>query len=157
MSRPSALKPLEPEFWDIFALVVGAVLMLLNTILYAYAMAHHRYPPLRAKNLRLISVLWVCTLVWYLGIIGTNFNIGHLFGESSSSCTAFGLWLRVLLGVFTFIYIHIMRLYLYIRIFLQVRRVTYRIYLVGCVIYFAMILGFGIPMTILHDSLTVTY
>ncbi|KAJ1723383.1 hypothetical protein LPJ61_005830, partial [Coemansia biformis] len=147
---------LHAGFWDIFALVFGAVMMLLNTILYVYAMVHHKYPPLRAKNLKLISVLWLCTVIWYIGIIGTLFNLHHLFGVSSS-CLLFGLWFRVLLGIFAFIYIHSMRIYIYIRIFVRFQKVTFRVYLVGFVVFVLIIVGYGLPMSILGSQLTVKY
>ncbi|KAJ2785684.1 hypothetical protein H4R18_000375 [Coemansia javaensis] len=156
MARRQRLGPIDANFWDIFTLVFGAVLMLLNTILYAYAMFNHRYPPLRAKNLRLISVLWLCTLIWFIGIIGTNFNLNHLFGFPGS-CLLFGLWFRILLGIFAFVFIHILRLYTYIRIFRHCRRVTYWVYVWGIAIYLAIILGYGIPMSVLQDQLTVHY
>ncbi|KAJ2712940.1 hypothetical protein H4R19_002495 [Coemansia spiralis] len=151
------VKPLEPGFWDISTLVTGAVLTLLNTILFAYAAVHHQYPPLRAKNMRLISLLWLCTVIWYIGIIGTNFNLSHLFGSKTSYCTVFGLWFRILFGVFAFIFIHIMRLYVYIRIFLKARRVTYRVYVTATVFYALIILIYGVPMSILSRTLTVKF
>ncbi|KAJ1718055.1 hypothetical protein LPJ61_006904, partial [Coemansia biformis] len=147
---------LHAGFWDLFALVFGAVMMLLNTILYVYAMVHHKYPPLRAKNLKLISVLWLCMVTWYIGIIGTDFNLHHLFG-AKSGCLLFGLWFRAFLGIFAFLYIHSMRMYIYIRIFVHFKKVTYRVHLVGFVIYAIFVVGYGLPMSILGSQLSVKY
>ncbi|KAI8319587.1 hypothetical protein GQ54DRAFT_335451 [Martensiomyces pterosporus] len=141
--------------WDLFALIFGAVLVGLNTLLVLYAVYWRKYPPLRAKNIKLIVALYVPMTLWYFGTIGTNLNIRLLVFKDS--CIVFASWLRVLLGTFLYIHVHILRLYLYIRIFTKMKRITIWCYVVPTVIYLAIIFGFGIPTTVLKNSLSIEY
>ncbi|KAJ2898634.1 hypothetical protein IWW38_001308 [Coemansia aciculifera] len=141
---------------DIAMITLGAVLMFANTILLIYALLHHTYPPLRAKNLKLIAVLYFSMLIWYLGTIGTNYNLPGMF-KFNDSCILFGSWFRILLGIFLYIHVHIVRLYIYIRLFNQSKRVTIKVYVIGFSLYALFVLAYGLPTTILQNQLTVRY
>ncbi|KAJ1728576.1 hypothetical protein LPJ72_005403 [Coemansia sp. Benny D160-2] len=130
--------------------------MAINTLLFAYAVWKHKYPPIKAKNMPLVAVLYVSMLIWFIGTIGTNYNLPGMF-DFENSCIVFASWFRVLLGVFLFIHIHIFRLYTYLRIFEQLKRMTVRVYAIGALIYLVFALGYGIPVTILRNSLTVRF
>ncbi|KAJ1987242.1 hypothetical protein GGI25_005923 [Coemansia spiralis] len=130
--------------------------MFINTLLFGYAVWYREYPPLKAKNMPLIAMLYLCMLIWYLGTIGTNYNTpGHF--NFSSSCILFATWFRVYLGVFLFLHLHIFRIYTYIRIFKRLRRVTVKVYVYGAAIYLVIILGYGVPLTVLRSTLSVQY
>ncbi|KAJ2868720.1 hypothetical protein GGI22_000696 [Coemansia erecta] len=130
--------------------------MAINTLMFAYAVWNRKYPPLKAKNMPLISVLYISMLFWFLGTIGTNFNLPGVF-DFKSSCIVFASWFRVLLGVFLFIHINIFRLYTYLRIFRELKRMRPRVYVIGALLYLATIMGYGIPITVLHNKLTVEF
>ncbi|KAJ1832857.1 hypothetical protein IWW55_005753 [Coemansia sp. RSA 2706] len=130
--------------------------MFINTLLFLYVLWHREYPPLRAKNIKLIAILYLSMVFWYLGTIGTNFNLkGHL--DFSGSCLLFSLWFRIVFGIFMFICVHVFRLYIYIRIFKQVRKVTYRQYLVGAIVFVAVVTGYGVTLSVLRRQLTVRF
>ncbi|KAJ1799874.1 hypothetical protein LPJ59_001522 [Coemansia sp. RSA 2399] len=130
--------------------------MAINTLVFAYAAWNHKYPPLRAKNMPLIAVLYVSMLFWFLGTIGTNFNLPGVF-DFKSSCILFASWFRVLLGIFLFIHINVFRLYTYLRIFREMKRMRVHVYVIGAVVYLAIIVAYGIPVTVLRNKLTVQF
>ncbi|KAJ2452139.1 hypothetical protein EV183_003121 [Coemansia sp. RSA 2336] len=150
------LEPVRAGVGDVFTLILGAVLMFVNTLLFVYVLWNRDYPPLRAKNIKLIAILYLSMLIWYLGTIGTNFNLYNYF-NFKSTCILFGLWFRILLGVFMFIHVHVFRLYVYIRIFIRLRRVDYRQYAIALFSYIVIICSVGIPLSILRNKLTVQY
>ncbi|KAJ2516200.1 hypothetical protein H4217_004734 [Coemansia sp. RSA 1939] len=153
---PTKVRPDRVKWLAWFTVGFGIGLMAINTLLFAYAVWKHKYPPIKAKNIPLIAVLYVSMLIWFIGTIGTNFNLPGLF-DFKNSCIVFASWFRVLLGVFLFIHIHIFRLYTYLRIFEQLKRMTVRVYAIGALIYLVVALGYGIPITILRNSLTVRF
>ncbi|KAJ2158370.1 hypothetical protein GGF46_003818 [Coemansia sp. RSA 552] len=130
--------------------------MFLNTLLFLYVLWNRNYKPLKAKNIRLISVLYLSMMIWGLGTLGTDFNLKDMF-DFPGSCLLFGLWFRILVGTFMFIFVHILRLYIYIRIFKRFQRVTLKVYVVATVIYLVFILSFGIPISILRSKLTIVF
>ncbi|KAJ2356209.1 hypothetical protein GGF43_002216 [Coemansia sp. RSA 2618] len=73
--------------------------MFINTLLFLYVLWYRKYPPIRAKNIKLIAVLYLSMLVW----------------------------------------------------------VTYRQYLIAAGIFAAIVAAYGIPLTVLHNSLTVKF
>ncbi|KAI8319588.1 hypothetical protein GQ54DRAFT_265066 [Martensiomyces pterosporus] len=142
--------------WDLFALILGAALLGMNTLIVLYTLYQRKYPPLRAKNIKLVLVLYASIVIWYIGSIGTNLNM-RAFHTFNNSCVVYASWLRVLFGMFLFIFVHILRLYLYIRIFNKVKKITIWCYVVPAIIYVVIVLGFGLPATLLQSSLSVQY
>ncbi|KAJ2531240.1 hypothetical protein EV175_007239, partial [Coemansia sp. RSA 1933] len=62
--------------------------MTINTVLFAYAIWNHKYPPLKAKNMPLIAVLYASMVFWFMGVLGTNFNLPGVF-DFKNSCIIF--------------------------------------------------------------------
>ncbi|KAJ1859023.1 hypothetical protein GGH12_000868 [Coemansia sp. RSA 1822] len=130
--------------------------MFLNTLLFLYVVWYRNYPPLRAKNIKLIGILYLSMMLWCLGTIGTNFNINGYF-DFTSSCVLFALWFRILVGIFMYVFVHIFRLYVYIRIFKRGQQVTYVQYVVAGIVYAVIIAAYGIPVTLMRNKLTVMF
>ncbi|KAJ2267796.1 hypothetical protein J3F81_004948, partial [Coemansia sp. RSA 371] len=108
------------------------------------------------KNIKLLGILYLSMMLWCLGTIGTNFNVDGYF-NFTSSCLLLALWSRILVGMFMFAFVHIFRLYVYIRIFKRRQKVTYVQYLAAAILYAVIIAAYGIPVTLMHNKLTVMF
>ncbi|ORX69449.1 hypothetical protein DL89DRAFT_267670 [Linderina pennispora] len=140
--------------WDTAVVVFGAAMLAIDLVVMLYIVWNRKYPPIRAKNIPLLVVLFVSLVIWYIGSIATQLDVGNI-NSFSGSCILFAIWFRVLLGVFLFTFVNVFRLYTYIRIFRYRKPVKGWSYWIPVIIFLVIILAFGLTTTLLHESLGV--
>ncbi|KAJ2695006.1 hypothetical protein H4218_005376 [Coemansia sp. IMI 209128] len=125
---------------------IGVVFMLWN----------REYPPIKAKNPVLMTCVFVSSLMWFIGDIQAN---GHapLKGTPMENCKAFGVWVRVLLGVCGMSALLGLRSYGLYRVFC--RKMAYRglAFYIPFIVTSACMLGYGIVLQALPKELTIEY
>lgn len=88
----------------------------LTTLVLAYAWCNYKYRPIRAKNLGLVTLLHVCSALWFVGNIPTNGHV-RLVG-AWSLCKLWMVWFRMLF-CYLFATVLILRFYAVDRVFNQ--------------------------------------
>ncbi|KAI8319894.1 hypothetical protein GQ54DRAFT_299022 [Martensiomyces pterosporus] len=83
-------------FLDTVTVIVGCVLYGATFLLIAYAWCNHKYQPIRAKNMPLATLMYICGVLWFLGDIPSNQHV-NLVG-TWANCKAWNLWVRLLFG-----------------------------------------------------------
>ncbi|KAI7823490.1 hypothetical protein BX661DRAFT_186724 [Kickxella alabastrina] len=59
---------------------------------------NRKYPPIKSKSPIIMAMMMAISIIWFVGDLQAN---GHvpLAGTPMTNCKAFGLWMRILLGV----------------------------------------------------------
>ncbi|KAJ2796021.1 hypothetical protein H4R20_005679 [Coemansia guatemalensis] len=139
---------------DTVTLIVCACLFGLTAILLVYCWCNYNYRPIRAKNLVWTTLIYLSTVLWFIGDITTNQHV-RLVGVWSH-CKVWILWFRVL---FTYVFasMTIVRFYALDRVFNQKKPFTAR----SSIISFAAVVVFNVTYCLVNqlisDSLTVGY
>ncbi|KAJ1831427.1 hypothetical protein LPJ70_006719, partial [Coemansia sp. RSA 2708] len=101
---------------DGIMVVVIAVVYFIDVLAAAYMLWHRRYPPIKCKSPILMACMVCAGVLWFAGDLQTN---GHvpLAGTALTNCKAFGVWVRIVLGVCTLSALIAMRAYGLFRVF----------------------------------------
>ncbi|KAJ1996073.1 hypothetical protein GGI25_000616 [Coemansia spiralis] len=96
------------------AIVVGinTGLLTLSLIVILLVNRNRAYIPLKCKNIPLLNMLFLTTLLWYLGDIFT-YQPTLVAHATRSVCILTMSWLRMSLGVYSVISCHVFRIYQY--------------------------------------------
>ncbi|KAJ2360288.1 hypothetical protein H4S01_005797 [Coemansia sp. RSA 2610] len=109
-------------------LAVNTLAMGISTAIVALVLVNRDYIPLRSKNIPLVLILYVSTVLWFIGDVFTYYPalVGKL---SRPVCILAMSWLRISLGVFAVVSCHVFRIYQYVCIFeWRVRAQGWRLY-----------------------------
>ncbi|KAI9503848.1 hypothetical protein GGI25_005770 [Coemansia spiralis] len=141
---------------DIVMIVVISIVYFVDVLAALYLLWNRRYPPLKSKSPVIMTMCIVASVLWFAGDIQVN---GHapLEGTPMAECKAFGVWMRVLLGVCTLSALVALRSYGLYRVFC--RNLPYSgigLYL-PFVIYCVCILVYGIVSQVLSARTTIHY
>ncbi|KAJ1901555.1 hypothetical protein LPJ66_000689 [Kickxella alabastrina] len=82
---------------DAIMVVVIATVYAFNSLAVIYMLWHRNYPPLKSKNVIIMALIFVVSVVWYVGDLQANGHI-PLANSGLTNCKAYGLWMRILLG-----------------------------------------------------------
>ncbi|KAI8320915.1 hypothetical protein GQ54DRAFT_262751, partial [Martensiomyces pterosporus] len=141
---------------DLVMIIVISAVYAADLVSVLYLIANRNYPPLKSKSPMLMVAAFVSSVAWYCGDLVTNGHI-HLSGTVMANCKAFGVWVRVLLGVCTISSLIALRSYGLYRVFRM--NLPYRglgFYL-PFMIYCACLLVYGIVSQVLSTDVTVKY
>ncbi|KAI7833610.1 hypothetical protein BX661DRAFT_196139 [Kickxella alabastrina] len=83
---------------DKIMLVIFTTIYSFDLVAVIYMLWNRKYPPLKAKNVPVITLVMMFSFVWFVGDLQAN---GHLplANTPLTNCKAFGMWMRVILGV----------------------------------------------------------
>ncbi|KAJ1972992.1 hypothetical protein H4R35_004366 [Dimargaris xerosporica] len=101
--------PREPII-DYIILGLGACAFFVNLLAFLYLLKNRNYPPLKAKNIPLMTVALVSSFFWWLG----DSHVNGLFGfrPPFNLCLMWGFWMRHVLGILTHLIVINYRLHL---------------------------------------------
>ncbi|KAJ2513912.1 hypothetical protein H4217_006061, partial [Coemansia sp. RSA 1939] len=88
----------------------------IDAVAVGYLLWNRRYPPLRSKSPAIMAGCMAAAVLWFAGDIQVN---GHapLAATQMTNCRAFGVWVRILLGVCALSALIAMRSYGLYRVF----------------------------------------
>ncbi|KAI9480112.1 hypothetical protein BX667DRAFT_207575 [Coemansia mojavensis] len=119
-----------------------------------YAWCNYNYQPIRAKNLVWTTLIYLSTVLWFVGNIVAN---GHVFIVGVwTNCKLWIIWFRVFF-CFIFAAMTIVRFYALDRVFNQKKPFTTRSSLVAAAIVVLLNAAYCLVNQLLSGSLTVQY
>ncbi|KAJ1723916.1 hypothetical protein LPJ53_001769 [Coemansia erecta] len=140
-----------------------AALIVIFSIVYAFGLLavlfmlwNRNYPPLKSKNPAIMTLVMVCAWIWFGSELGAN---GHvpLANTAMTNCKAFGVWLRILLGVCSVSCLIALRTYGLYRVFhLNMPYQGLGFYL-PFLCYFLCIIIYGIVSQLIDAAHTIAY
>ncbi|KAJ2741330.1 hypothetical protein GGI20_005261 [Coemansia sp. BCRC 34301] len=153
----SAGQRLDPrQSGDLIMVMAISALYFLQLIAVAFMLWNRSYPPIKAKNPGLMACVFVSSVMWFTGDIQAN---GHapLRNTPLENCKAFGVWVRVLLGVCGMSALIGLRSYGLHRVFCRGRAYRGLAFYVPFLIASALMLVYGIVLQILPADVTIRY
>ncbi|KAJ1937934.1 hypothetical protein EC988_007739, partial [Linderina pennispora] len=77
-------------------MAVGGLLYAITAGILVYCWLNRRYQPIRAKNLPLTTLMFLCGVMWFIGDIPAN---GHVHAVGAwANCKLWHLWIRLMFG-----------------------------------------------------------
>ncbi|KAJ2017123.1 hypothetical protein GGI03_001451 [Coemansia sp. RSA 2337] len=141
---------------DVIMVIIISLVYFIQFIAVIYMLCNRTYPPIKAKNPVLMTCVFISSIMWFTGDIQAN---GHapLKGTPLQYCKAFGVWVRVLLGVCGMSALIGLRSYGLYRVFC--RNLAYRGlgFYIPFIIASACMVVYGIVLQALPDNVTVEY
>ncbi|KAJ2449842.1 hypothetical protein EV183_004655 [Coemansia sp. RSA 2336] len=111
----------NPDHDDIVTIAICASVFGLTGIMLTYAWCNYNYRPIRAKNLTWTTLIYLSTVLWFLGNIPANGHVRLVGGWGH--CKLWIIWFRVLF-CFVFASMTIVRFYALERVFNQKKPFT---------------------------------
>ncbi|KAJ2160651.1 hypothetical protein GGF46_002080 [Coemansia sp. RSA 552] len=144
----------NPSRADTVTIAICAAIYGLTAILLTYAWCNYNYRPIRAKNLTWTTMIYIATVLWFVGNCGAN---GHVVLRGVwSHCKWHLLWFRVYM-CFLFSSMTVVRFAALYRVFIQKKPFTHRtsIFALGVVVIVNGI--FCLVNQLISGRLTVEY
>ncbi|KAJ1949334.1 hypothetical protein FBU59_001188 [Linderina macrospora] len=132
----------------------GLALYSVAGLMTLYAWWNRNYPPLRAKNLPLATMMWVGAFGWFIGSAVSN-GLVDIEGVWRH-CIFPAVWIRIGFG-YMFTCSSLFRIYLLDRIFVQRRSTQGVRFHLPIFVFLAAVIIFCIISTVLPDYMTVIY
>ncbi|KAJ2563189.1 hypothetical protein IW140_006184 [Coemansia sp. RSA 1813] len=139
---------------DTAVIAVGSALFGTTLIFIIIAWINRKFSPIRAKNLPMVTLLFVTGCLWFVGDIPMN---GHVLLKGAfSNCKEWNIWVRVL---FCFWYTTglIVRCYALDRVFNQNKPTRGFAYYASSVVLGLFYLVYSIVTQAMPDKLTIGY
>ncbi|KAJ2446955.1 hypothetical protein GGF42_005563, partial [Coemansia sp. RSA 2424] len=141
---------------DLIMVIVISVVYFIQLLAVIYMLWNRSYPPIKAKNPGLMTCVFISSVMWFTGDIQAN---GHapLKGTPLQNCKAFGVWIRVLLGVCGMSALIGLRSYGLYRVFC--RNLAYRGlgFYIPFIVTSAFMVIYGIVLQALPANITIRY
>ncbi|KND02031.1 uncharacterized protein SPPG_02534 [Spizellomyces punctatus DAOM BR117] len=102
---------------DHVAIWIGTGIWCIDVIAVVYAIINYRYPPLKAKQVHLIAVALVASILWWIGNLQATGALGHV--GIFRICLLWGVWVQAIFGVQLLLTVLVYRLYKLHRILIQ--------------------------------------
>ncbi|KAJ2399335.1 hypothetical protein GGI23_002714 [Coemansia sp. RSA 2559] len=139
---------------DTAVIAIGSAMFGITFIFITTAWINRKFSPIRAKNLSMVTCLFVTGLVWFVGDIPMN---GHVFLTGTfSHCKEWNIWARVLF-CFWYTTVLVVRCYALDRVFNQNKPTRGFAYYATSVILVLFYLGYSIVTQAMPDKLTISY
>ncbi|KAJ2551426.1 hypothetical protein EV175_003698 [Coemansia sp. RSA 1933] len=139
---------------DTAVIVVGGVLFVISLTFIVAAWINRGYSPIRAKNLPMVTCLFVTGLLWFIGDIPMN---GHVLLKGTfSHCKEWNIWMRVLF-CFWYTTVLIVRCYALDRVFNQNKPTRGFVYYATSIMLVVFYLGYSIVTQAMSSKLTIGY
>ncbi|KAJ2796841.1 hypothetical protein H4R20_005399, partial [Coemansia guatemalensis] len=135
----------------LLSVVYGVDLLAVIALLW-----NRQYPPLKSKGPILMTCLFVCSVLWFVGDLQVNGHV-QLANTVFTNCRGFGFWVRVLMGICGVCAVVALRSYALHHVFkLNLPSRGFRFYL-PLLVYIGCIIVYGIVAMALHASASVEY
>ncbi|KAJ1799001.1 hypothetical protein LPJ59_002129 [Coemansia sp. RSA 2399] len=139
---------------DTAVIAVGSALFGITFLFIATAWLRREFRPIRAKNLPMVTTLFITGLLWFVGDIPTN---GHvLLNGVFSNCKEWNAWVHVLFS-FWYTTVLVIRCFALDRVFNQNKPTRGIAYYAPSAILILFYLGYSIATQVMPDKLTVGY
>ncbi|KAJ1799660.1 hypothetical protein LPJ59_001676 [Coemansia sp. RSA 2399] len=139
---------------DTAVIAVGSAMFGITLIFIATAWINRRFSPIRAKNLPMVTCLFVAGVLWFVGDIPMN---GHVLLKGTfSNCKEWNIWARVLF-CFWYTTVLVVRCYALDRVFNQNKPTRGIAYYATSVVLVLFYLGYSIVTQAMPDKLTISY
>ncbi|KAJ2398720.1 hypothetical protein GGI23_003076 [Coemansia sp. RSA 2559] len=139
---------------DTAVIAVGSALFGITFLFIATAWLRREFRPIRAKNLPMVTILFIMGLLWFIGDIPMN---GHVLLKGAfSSCKEWSIWVHVLFS-FWYTTVLVLRCFALDRVFNQNKPTRGIAYYAPSAILFLFYLGYSIVTQVIPDKLTVGY
>ncbi|KAI8320909.1 hypothetical protein GQ54DRAFT_199487 [Martensiomyces pterosporus] len=123
-------------------------------LLVMYCWANNSYAPIRAKNMRITTLMYIGTLLWYIGDLPTN---GHVaLAGTWSICKLWCIWIRVFFA-YAFGAAAALRNYALYRVFILHRPYKGLGFYIPIVVLFGSLVVFSTVSQLVSSKLTVIY
>ncbi|KAJ1963508.1 hypothetical protein GGI12_002017 [Dipsacomyces acuminosporus] len=143
-----------PGTLDTVTIVAGSVLFGISLLVLICGWINRAYPPIRAKNLRVVSLMYIGAVLWFVGDIAVN---GHVdIVGVWSNCKLWCLWVRLFFA-YTFSATAAIRTYALYRVFILHRPYRGFSFYLPIIIVFACLVIFCLVSQVVADSATVMY
>ncbi|KAJ2778995.1 hypothetical protein H4R18_004269 [Coemansia javaensis] len=143
-----------PDKDDTVTIAVCASLFGLTGIMLVYAWCNYSYRPIRAKNLVWTTLIYVSTVLWFVGNLATN---GHVRNVGAwGNCKLWVIWFRILF-CFVFASMTVVRFYALDRVFNQRKPFTTWSGLVAGAIVIVLNVAYCLVNQLISDNLTVKF
>ncbi|KAJ1739657.1 hypothetical protein LPJ55_004925 [Coemansia sp. RSA 990] len=141
---------------DCIMIIVIAAVYFIDLLAAIYILYNRKYPPIKCKSPILMSCIIVSAILWFAGDLQAN---GHvpLANTQLDNCKAFGVWVRVILGVCTVSALVAMRAYGLFRVFGKNRPFRGWGLFLPYLVYCGCMLVYGIVMQVVASRLTIHY
>ncbi|KAJ1958748.1 hypothetical protein EC988_000115 [Linderina pennispora] len=141
---------------ELALLVVFAFIYAIDLLAVVFLIWNRNYPPLKSKSPMIMVGVYISFVLWFIGDLQAN-GIVHLSGTALTNCKAFGVWVRVLLGVCTVSSLIALRSYGLYRVFrLNQPFNGFGLYL-PFIIFCGLLLIYGIISQVLSQKVTIQY
>ncbi|KAJ1848968.1 hypothetical protein LPJ70_000744 [Coemansia sp. RSA 2708] len=148
------IKVTNPDKDDIVAISVCAGVFGFTAMMLVYAWCNYSYRPIRAKNLTWTTLIYISTVLWFLGNIPANGHV-RLVG-AWSNCKLWIIWFRVFF-CFVFASMTIVRFYALDRVFNQKKPFTMWSSLIAGAVVIILNVVYCLVNQLISGSLTVEY
>ncbi|KAI8323400.1 hypothetical protein GQ54DRAFT_249601, partial [Martensiomyces pterosporus] len=129
---------------------------LIDLVAVIYMLVNRKYPPIKSKSPGIMAAAYVSAIAWKLGDYLIDGHI-HMVGPVLSNCKAFGVWLRLLLGVCAISALFALRSYGLYRVFCANLPYTGFGFYLPFMVYCACLLAYGIVIQFMSPTSTIRY
>ncbi|KAJ2734999.1 hypothetical protein H4R23_002294 [Coemansia sp. Cherry 401B] len=154
LSQMFGIKVDNPGREDTVTLAVCGGIFGITAVMLVYAWCNYNYQPIRAKNLLWTTLIYLSTVLWFVGNIVANGHV-HIVG-AWSNCKLWIIWFRVLF-CFVFASMTIVRFYALDRVFNQKKPFTTRSSLIAAAIVVVLNVAYCLVNQLLGKSLEIDY
>ncbi|KAJ2719057.1 hypothetical protein GGI07_005441 [Coemansia sp. Benny D115] len=148
---------LDPRLWaDMAMVIVISIIYAFNFLAVLFMLKNRKYPPIRSKGPISMTILFLCSALWFVGDVQVNGHV-KLAGSAFTSCLGFGFWVRILMGLCGLCAVFAVRtysLYLVFKLNMQYKGPGFYIPIAS---YALSILAFGIVASVLKHEVSVEY
>ncbi|KAJ1959868.1 hypothetical protein GGI12_004111 [Dipsacomyces acuminosporus] len=135
-------------------IIVGFTLYGLMAVLIALAWLNRNYKPIKAKNLPNITLMFIATVCWAIGVMPGN-GIVAIVGVWSH-CRFWAVWIRMTM-TYTYVFLVVFRTHALYRIFILRKPCRGIGYYIPVIIFTVFILSFCITSTAVTPEMSVRY
>ncbi|KAI7833611.1 hypothetical protein BX661DRAFT_177231 [Kickxella alabastrina] len=141
---------------DAIMIVIISMFYGIKFLAVLYMLWNRNYPPLKAKNLTIMTLVMVASVIWFVGDLQTNGHI-PLANTHLTNCKAFGIWGRLLFGVCLQNSLISLRAYILYRVFGRSLTSHSLALYIPYFMYLMCLVIFGVVMQILKPAITIEY
>ncbi|KAJ1851454.1 hypothetical protein LPJ76_006078 [Coemansia sp. RSA 638] len=154
LSAMYKIKVTSPTTDDNIAIAICAGVFGLTAMLLVFAWCNYNYRPIRAKNLTWTTLIYLSTVLWFLGNIPSN---GHVrIVGAWSNCKLWIIWFRVFF-CYVFATMCIVRFYALDRVFNQKKPFTVWSSLISGGAVIVLNVAYCLVNQLISGSLTIEY
>ncbi|KAJ1832242.1 hypothetical protein IWW55_000817 [Coemansia sp. RSA 2706] len=143
-------------YGDLAMTIIWAFVLTVGLVAMIYTWVHRRYAPLKAKNIPLMTGIYLHSVFFFLGDL-TMCGLVHVRGPFFANCTLMLVWFRSMFGNFALGSLLAIRSYKLYRVFCKNKPMHGYRRCIPYLLFLALILVVGIVSTVIPRGMTVDY